>query len=140
MLLSDGVQDLGGEPMPDDVAVKTGHSRALRERLIKAREARNLTQPDVVREIARIIDDGRTWTPAALSAWENFNRHPPVDVMAAWARAVGLRLVVDLDESGGRRIPVLLQPDTAELARAIDAMTDDERKALRLLLGRIRKE
>ena len=72
-----------------------------------------------------------------MSAWEQFIRHPPIDVMALWARTVGLRLIVDLDDADGRRVPVLLRTDTAELARAIDTLPESDREVIRAMVARM---
>lgn len=104
----------------------TGHSRQLRERLRVAREGVGLSQKAVGVEIAARLGREKPYTGAVVSLWEKFEAHPPIDTMAAWARVVGLRLVVELDAANGARVPALLRPRAAAVARLLDLLTDDE--------------
>lgn len=85
-----------------------------------------MKQTDVAEAIRNDIGTDRV-SGSAVSEWERFNRHPAVDVMASWARVVGLRLVVELDDARSGRVAVLLRPRAAEIARAIDQVTDPEK-------------
>ena len=118
--------------------VSRGHSRQLRRRLRAARLERGLTLQHVADFIAK-AEGLKSLTDAAVSQWESFKRHPPVNLMAAWARAVGLRLIVDLDDRSGERVPVLLHPRTADLAREIDSLNDDDRAYIEDTVRRIRR-
>lgn len=104
----------------------TGHSRQLRERLRVARETQKLSQRAVGAEVAARLGREKPYTGAVVSLWEKFEAHPPIDTMAVWARVVGLRLVVELDSVTGGRVPVLLRPRAAAVARLLDLLTDDE--------------
>lgn len=112
-------------PMPRQT-VTTGHSRSLRRRLQKAREARGLSQ----RELARRLGVSNS----TISGWENFDKHPEIDNFARWARELGMRLVVDLEEDEAGRVPVLVSEPVVEIARAIDALDDDSRRLVRRLV------
>lgn len=101
----------------------TGRSRQLRERLRAARERRGLTLEEVADEIAKLLGLER-FSAASVSHYEQFRRHPPVDIMAAWSRSVGMVLRVELDDVDSDRIQVLLRPEVARLARAMEAVQD----------------
>lgn len=115
----------------------SGHSRALRSRLRAARERLGLSGDAVARRIQTIIGDDEPVHRGTISNWETFKRHPRIDVFAAWARAVGLRLIVDLDAADGKRIPVLLDPETAEVARELDLLTPEDRKIIAATVRRM---
>ena len=118
----------------------TGHTRQLRERLRIAREGLGLSQRAVGIEIANRLGRAKPYTGAVVSLWEKLEAHPPVDTMAMWARVVGLRLVVDLDEAAGVRVPVLLRPKAAAVARLLDLLSDEELAAEEAYLdGKIRR-
>lgn len=124
----------------DSVMEQTGYSRQLRDRLRIAREGLGLSQKAVGVEIAKRLERETPYTGAVVSLWEKFEAHPPVDTMAAWARVVGLRLVVELDSSTGGRVPVLLRPRAAAVARLLDLLSDEELGAEEAYLdGKIRR-
>jgi transcriptional regulator with XRE-family HTH domain len=118
-----GYKRLMAEPVE-----RTGYTRMLRERLRAARVARGLTQKEVAADVAKRI--GETVGHSTISNWETMFRQPRIDEFAAWARAVGMRLVVDLEPSDSPRIPVMLDRDTAELAKAIDRLPAEQRQAV----------
>lgn len=101
----------------------TGRSQQFRARLRAARERQGLTLEQVADEIAVQLGLSR-FSASAVSHYEQFRRHPPVDVFAAWCRAVGMRLTMELDEINSDRVQVLLRPEVARLARAMEAITD----------------
>ena len=112
----------------------SGHSRALRAKLRAARLALGLTQQDVADRIASVMGMQKPLADSTVSAWEKFERHPSVDVFAAWSRVLGLRLIVDIDAADSGRVPVLLQQRTVEVARALDAAGDAD---FRLIVGMV---
>jgi transcriptional regulator with XRE-family HTH domain len=114
---------------------RTGYTRMLRERLRAARIARGMTQKDVAVEVQRRT--GRTCGDTTISNWETMARNPLVDEFAAWARAVGMRLVVDLEPEGSQRIPVMLDRDSAELAKAIDQLPPEKRAAVQAIVDQL---
>ena len=128
-------------PAPDDAVPEmgsVGHSRQLRLRLRAARKRLNLSHDDVAERVANTLGlDAKTG--GSISHYEQFRRHPRIDVMAAWARAVGLRLIVDLDDADGKRIPVMLHARTAELARVLDNASDEDFAMIRDIAYRILK-
>lgn len=116
----------------------TGHSRHLRDVLRHARERLGLTQKQVADAIAAHLDDGRSFTGSAVSEWERFQRHPAIDVMAAWARVVRLRLMVELDDGNGQRVPVLMSRRAAEVARSLDQLSDSDLDMIKSMVERMR--
>lgn len=116
----------------------SGHSRHLRSLLRAARERVGLTQQQVADKITERLQLERPLSGSAVSEWERFGRHPAVNVMAAWARVVGLRLLVELDASTGPRIPVLVRPETADLARSIDLLSDEDRALVSSMVSRMK--
>jgi transcriptional regulator with XRE-family HTH domain len=132
---------------PDRLDAHTsGHSRRLRAALRAARKAQNISAHEVCRRLAQIATDyARIDDPDAaeiepphvntLYTWERFERHPSINLMAAWARVLGMRLIVDLDDAKNPRPYVLLDhPESAQIARIVDAMNDEKRRALLQLL------
>lgn len=73
---------------------RTGHSKALRLKLRAAREERGWTQQDLANRIGEYLSKPPP-SIASISMWEGFDRHPSIDTMAAWARVLGMRLVVE---------------------------------------------
>jgi transcriptional regulator with XRE-family HTH domain len=136
-------QPLGGPP---DV---TGWTRMLRQRLVARRKALGLTQEDVARIIS--ADPVRNASPDAserkpigdttISNWETLYRNPKMHDFAAWARALDLRLIVDLDDRSSDRVPVLLPPGApVELAKAIATLSDDDLALVEQFVRRLIKE
>lgn len=114
------------------MAQPSGHSRALRERLKEARREKGWTLQECADRVARELGKDKL-SAQAVKFWEDFERHPPVDVFAAWCRAVGLRLVVEIVEPEEGRQPVLLHKETEELARKADQMAAKDRRVLERL-------
>jgi transcriptional regulator with XRE-family HTH domain len=108
----------------------TGHSRHLREVLRAAREREGLTQQQVAEKITARMRLEKQLSSSSVSEWERFNRHPAIDIMAAWCRVLGMRLMVDIDGGSSNRVPVLVRPEVADLARKIDMLSDDDRRLL----------
>lgn len=116
---------------------RTGHTRRLRAVLKNARERQGLSQQDVADEIARIVGKG-SHTRSAISAYESFNRHPPINVFAAWARAVGMRLIVDLEWGDVEHVQVRAMRSSAnsvhQLLSVIEVEGSDRAELAELLV------
>jgi transcriptional regulator with XRE-family HTH domain len=112
------------------------HDRAIRAALRSARDAAQLTQQQVADRITSRLQLERPLTGAAVSEWERFGRHPPINVMRAWAAVLGRRILVQLDDSQGDRIAVLVHPEIADLARAIDLLSPEDREAIEATVSR----
>lgn len=91
---------------------RTGQSRHLRQILKAAREAQGLTQQQVADRVSDSLELERRLTPAAISEWERFTRHPPISVM--------------------------LHPDTADLARMIDLLGEEDRRLIQQMVSRMK--
>ncbi len=102
------------------------------ERLVQELTARRaemgLDQRDVVRSL--LEEEGDDADPRAratrISNWETMARQPRIDEFAAWARAVGMRLVVNLEPVESQRRAVMVEPDRADLAASLNRL--DPRK------------
>lgn len=103
----------------------TGASKMLRTRLRAKRLELGLTQQEVVDRIASITGE-RAPNRSALDHWEHFRRHPPISTYAAWARALGLRLVVELDDATSERVPVLVPREMAEEIKAYTLLSPQD--------------
>jgi ribosome-binding protein aMBF1 (putative translation factor) len=126
---------------------KSGHSRRLRAVLKSARERQGVSARALAGFIARrkteiqreIEPDAVEETPHhenTIYGWERFEYHPNIVDFAAWARVLGFRLVVDLDDAEDGRTMVLLSTrEAVEAARAVDMMPDEKRS---LVIGLIR--
>lgn len=114
---------------------RTGRSRAYRDMLKRARDAKKWSAQKVADLIAEDLGipslSGQT-----VLYWEQFERHPAIDRYAAWARVLGYRLVMHILEQDASRVSVLLHPGVAEMAHAIEIMSPKDR---RILLGIIER-
>jgi transcriptional regulator with XRE-family HTH domain len=128
---------------PEITDAGTGHARGLRRILRQARKDLKLSARQVALRIEirlRQLGDPDAKAPSVSSiyAWEKFQRHPPVSVYAAWARAVDHQLLMELDALNSRRKPVLLETGEAtEIGRELDAMPEQKRRDLAALIRRI---
>jgi transcriptional regulator with XRE-family HTH domain len=128
-------------PSIDEEINTAGHSRRLRRVMLDARKRQKLTGKQVAERIDEIMLEqararGEDTAPKPVHentvySWERFENHPAIDKMAAWARALGYRLVVTLDGAHLDREPVLLTtPEAAEAGRIVDGMDESARRAL----------
>ena len=115
---------------------RTGHTEMLRRRLRARREELKLSQQDVADRIAAALGEPHR-AATSVTNYEAMTRQPKINVFAAWARAVGLRLVVDLDDAESTRVPVLVQPDRAELAKALDVLDESDLAIVRGVIERL---
>lgn len=123
--------DAQDSPLPEI----SGHSRHLRGVLRAAREKLGWTQQQVADKISDRLQLEKPLSGSSVSEWERFGRHPAVNLMSAWARVVGLRLLVDLDSARGDRIPVLVRPRSTDLVRAIDLLSDEDQTTVRNIVS-----
>lgn len=124
--------------MPE-IEHNNGHNKHLRDLLRAARERIGLTQQQVADRISDRLNLERRLTGGAVSEWERFTRHPAIDVMTAWAEAVGLRLVIELDGASGDRISVLVRPESADLPSQIGLLTPADRALVQNVLARFKQ-
>lgn len=140
-------------------ASTTGHTEALRiqlaearrkqglthdqvaERLVdeltKRREVLQLRQLEVAKAIALDAGDDAPVKGTRVSNWETMERQPKIDEFAAWARAVGMRLVVELVPADSPQRAVMLHPDVAEVAKELDRMERGKLPDVAAIMDRI---
>lgn len=116
----------------------TGHTQQLRAKLRAARQHLGLTLEAVADRISEYT--GESCSASSASHYEQFRRHPPIDVMAAHARAVGLRLLVDLVPETADMVAVPLRTRTAKIARALDALPDADFDLVQKMIARMLPE
>jgi transcriptional regulator with XRE-family HTH domain len=128
MRMAEHDDNRGADPSGTIAIYSTGHSKQLRERLRDRREKLGLTLEQVAEQTGSILsalnpdEKETTLTAGSISHYELFRRHPRVDTMAAWARAVGMRLVVDLEHADSDRVNVPLSPRAARIARMLEGL------------------
>ncbi len=126
----------------------TGRTRMLRQRLKARREALRLTQEQVADRIsadeirsAHHASEARPIGGTAVSNWETMYRNPKIHDFAAWARVLGMRLIVDLDDQDSDRVAVLLPRGRAlELAKAIGTLNDADLDLVESFVRRLIKD
>jgi hypothetical protein len=131
---------VGGDVLDERMKIaSTGHSRHLRNVLRAARADLGLSAQQVADRIARAMGKEK-FSGQSVLYYEAFQRHPPIDVFAFWARSVGYRLVVELDKLGNERQPVLLRhEEVAEIARALDEASPEVRAAVATIVRQMIK-
>lgn len=102
------------KPPKGDRPPPSGHTETLRIALREARDRLGLTQRDIAERLAR--DFGIEVTDSAVGNWERMEREPTIAEFAAWARVVGLRLVVEVEPAQSPRRAVMVAPELAEVA------------------------
>lgn len=117
----------------------TDHALWLRAQLIGARKARRWSLARAAKAIARELGK-ETMSKQALQQWEAFETHPRIDQFAAWARALGLRLDVDLIDPEDERVEVRIPPDMLEIVRRLEVLDPSDRELLLPVLGRLTRD
>lgn len=97
----------------------------LRRQLRQRREDLGMSQADVGEAIGREIDESPP-TKQAISNWERFVDQPRIDAFAAWARAVGLRLHVQLYDPAVERVAVRVPPQAEALCAVMTDLRPEE--------------
>lgn len=125
-----------------NAAEKSGHSRRLRAVLKAAREQQGMSARDLADRIAEhltrldraLYPDAPAHRPKhsnTIYMWERFENHPSISDFAAWARVLGYRLIVDLDDAHDGRTSVLLDSrEAVHIARTVDMWPVDKRASL----------
>jgi len=131
----------------------TGADQAkwLRQRLTLARGKRGDPNFIPLREVAGRIADILKHTPAwkkakrvsltkqAVSLWEKDEVQPGVDELAASARAVNLRLWVDVYDPADKTIETRIRADLLRLVHEMELLKPDDLAMVRDLIMRLRK-
>lgn len=123
----------------------TGHTKGLREQLRDERKHRKLSTEAVAELIVKRlaeqvaeqvaagepVDADPTLSGESLRLYEKMERNPKINVFAAWAHVLGMKLVVELDRAELGRTNVMIKtPEAIEIAKMVDAMPSGRRKAL----------
>lgn len=115
----------------------TEYARLLRSQLRARRQDQGLSQEEVGRRVAEDLGRDTDYTKGAVSGWERFDYHPPVDVFASWARVLGLRLRVELVDPEDRAVAVRVPPEYAALCRELAALPADDLAVVRDMIRRL---
>lgn len=93
--------------------------------LTERRAERGLKAEDVARSLRESEDDAAADAPmrgTRIWNYEKMDREPRIDEFAAWARAVGMRLIVELEPADSPRKAVMMSPEKADLAKTLDRL------------------
>ena len=115
------------------------YSRHLRKIIRVARIDRGMSLQDVADAIAEITGE-EPLSRQTIHHYEMFKRHPRIDMMAAWARAVGLRLIVEVVGLEDERIAALIRPRTARVAYLLDLLSDEDLETVEAIARRLAQE
>lgn len=148
------------EPMSRRRVEGPTHTEGLRIRLAEARRKLGL-QPDqiaerIAHELARrrdefglkhgevsamIADDAgaeRTNERGTqIQNWEKMRREPRIDEFAAWARALGMRLVVELEPAESPRRALMVPPESIELCATAAQLAPEKVPAATAIVERL---
>jgi len=114
----------------------THHAKWLRGVLVAERDRRGWSLSQAARAIARELQAvpsdtpgrrGKGLTKQSLQAWEEFRVQPKIDQFAAWARAMGLRLEVDLAPRDESTVIARVPQDVADIALELTLVPAEER-------------
>ena len=97
------------------------HAKDVREHLKRARLSLGLTLQDVAERTAVLAGLDRL-SRQTVWFWEAGQRQPRPDYLAAWARAVDLRLVLRVVEPDADIVGVEVRPDLVELVDRLKAL------------------
>lgn len=75
----------------------------------------------------------------ALQDWEEFVTQPKIDAFAAWARALGLRLEVDLVIPADGWVSVRVPEEVAHSSRALSALPPADRQVILDMITRLQR-
>jgi transcriptional regulator with XRE-family HTH domain len=114
-----------------------GTEQAIRIRRILAdrREKLGRSQQEVADAVAREIGKD-SLSKQAISQWERFESQPGVDQLAGWARALGLRLSVEIVDPEDRRVSMPVRPDLVEVVSRLHDLSAGD---LELITGLVRR-
>lgn len=130
----------------------TGKDQAkwIRERLTLARGKRGepnyIPQEEVAGRVADILKHTPAWiakgkttlSKQSISLWERDEVQPGVDELAAWARAVNLRLWVDVYDPMERTVETRVRVDLLRLIHELELLKQDDLKMVRDMIMRLR--
>lgn len=127
-------------------------ARWLRKRLTFARGKRGepgyITQKEVASRVAEVLRDSPTWkrrkkktlTKQAISLWEKDEVQPGVDELAAWTRAVNLRLWVDVYDPLDRTVEARVRIDLLRLIKELELLPATKLDLVKRMVRELRTE
>lgn len=132
----------------------TGADQAkwLRERLTQARGKKGqpgfISGTEVAERVALILRKTPAWkkvgkttlTKQTISNWESDEVQPGIDEMAAWARAVNLRLWVDVYDPVEKSVETRVRVDVLRIAHELELLNPDDFRMIRDMVLRLRTQ
>lgn len=117
----------------------TDHAIWLRRVLTAARKTRGWSLQRAATEIAREMGKA-SMSKQALQQWESFETHPSVAAYAAWARAMGLKLDVDLVDPKDERVEIRVPPGLVEVIRRLERLEEEDVAEILRLATRLSRD
>lgn len=102
-------------------------AQRLRQILKSRRAALKLRQEDVAILAAEHLGKA-SLTKQAISQWENAQTQAGVDELDAWARALGMRLRVDIYDAEDQRAGVMVDPPLVESVMRMNDLSGEDRE------------
>lgn len=112
----------------------TDHALWLRGLLRAERERRGWSLSQCARAVAREMGKANL-TKQSFTRWESFESQPRIDQFAAWARALGFRLEVDLVPADAPGVLVRVPADVAAAARELAVLPVEVRGPIIALIA-----
>ena len=135
----DGARGTGVDQRPgDEVGRGTDHALWLRGVLKAERIRRGWSLQETADAVAKEMGR-RSLSKQALQDWEEFETQPKIDAFAAWARALGLRLEVDLVTPGDGWVSVRVPEDLATTSRQLAALPPADRQVVMDMIARLQR-
>ena len=131
-----------------------GRTEDLRRRLTTRRAELGLTREDVAAKISRDPllkaeadhverETGKrpktTYGSTAVGEWEYLRSHPPIGAMAAWARALNMRLHVSVLDANATVVDTLVPVEARELVDGLAGVGPEGLRVLRRLADALRR-
>jgi transcriptional regulator with XRE-family HTH domain len=124
--------------LEDDVGRGTDHARWLRSVLKAERIRRGWSLQETADVVAR--EWGRDkLSKQSLQDWEEFKTQPKIDAFAAWARALGLRLEVDLVQSADPSVAIRVPIELADVCRTLSVLPPADRQVIIDMITRLQR-
>lgn len=115
----------------------TEYAKLIRSQMRARRKDLDLSLERVGELVAQDLGRSTPYGKSAVSGWERFVYHPPIDVFAAWARVLRGRLHVWVDFSGDDRVRVAVPQDRAQLCREIGRLDAADVEVVRQMVERL---
>lgn len=130
--------DTGGRQPPEDVLKETDHALWLCRVLKAEREKRKWSLQTTADAIAR--EAGReSLSKQSLTKWEDAETQPKMDDFAAWARALGFKLEVDLVIPEEQAVSVRVPEEVAHACRQLATLDPVDRQLVVAVISRLQR-